>query len=136
MRTRLLAVGLATMATACGDASGAPRAVPSATPRAVPQAAVAPAFEVAPYGAIRGVLHGDRDTGCLWLTSPSGSKTQLVVHGDFRVDFDDAGVVLYRGATVHGREGKEASFAGGLFPGAGVPGCPVLPENGEHWHGA
>jgi len=129
-----VAAVFAVSAGACGESAAgvAPRAASSAPP--VPQAAVRPDFQGTELASIEGLLHGDRVTGCLWLESPSGIKTQVVVYGDYRVDFDDAGVVLYREGKVRGREGQRTSFGGGNRYGGGVEGCPA-PASGFIFHG-
>ena len=131
-----VAAVVALAATACGESAAgvAPRAVSSGSARPVPQAAVRPWTDGLPYAHLEGVLHGDRETGCLWVEFPGGTKQQVVVYGDYRVDFDDAGVVLYRNGEVRGREGQRTGFGGGGRHGGGVEGCPV-PASGWVFHG-
>ena len=114
----------------CADARGQRSGSPSATPRDVSTAAVRPSQGGTTLANVRGQLHGDRDTGCLWLTSRNAAPRQLVLYGNYRVEFDDAGVVLYRDGAVHAREGQDVSFAGGMFLDPGVPACPVPPTDG------
>jgi hypothetical protein len=56
------------------------------------------------------------------------------VYGDYRVDFDEHGVVLYRDGQVLHRESDDTSFAGGLVADEGVTGCPVTPRAGDLLH--
>jgi hypothetical protein len=83
-----------------------------------------------------GYLHGDRKTGCLWLsTQKNPERTQLLLHGDYRVGFDERGVFVREHGSTVAREGDRVSVGGGLSGSHGVTGCPVTGENlWEGWH--
>ena len=81
-------------------------------------------------GLIRGTLRADPSTGCLWLEEQGGEPlTQLLIQGDYRVDFSQAPVTVLDGETVAARVGERVNVGGGFVaPGQVevVQGCPAM----------
>jgi hypothetical protein len=93
---------------------------------------VRPGRNLVPFGSITGTLHGDRASRCVWIAQGSTAR-QLVLFGDYRLDFTDGGVTVFEKGAVVAREGDTASFGGGMVTDAGVPGCPVAAADGQVW---
>ena len=77
-----------------------------------------------------GVLDGDPDTGCLWLEHPSGGPEQIMLMGDFRVDWAADPPRVEKEDQSFAELGELISVGGGGENRDGVPGCPVSAENG------
>lgn len=93
-----------------GSASGSP--------------AVRPARALQEKAAAYGLLAGDPNTGCLWIETPS-RREQIILYGDFEVQFTDGQPVVRQDGTVVARGGEQVELAGGGSDDAGVDGCPV-----------
>ncbi len=98
-------------------------------------AAVRDSSGIVPEALTSGVLGGDPDTGCLWLEESSGNKQQVLLAGEFEVDWSaDPAQVLKDGAGW-ARVGEDIRVGGGNQPGIGVSDCPVPPPaSGTLWH--
>lgn len=76
-----------------------------------------------------GVLRGDPNTGCLWLTDDGARGTPIVLLHDTAVaDFGRSPWVVRNGAEVLATDGDRVSLGGGVGPNGlqgAVPGCPV-----------
>lgn len=128
------ACGQASNGEAVGRTTASPSPVTSApTPEASassmangPQSAILSNKPVGdrPSGSIFGELGGDFDSGCLWLQTPAGDRTQIRLIGEFEVSWKPA-LKIYREGVEHAAVGQKGGFGAG---GAGVPGvagCPV-----------
>lgn len=80
----------------------------------------------------RGVLGGDPTTGCLWLED-AGSRRQVLLVGDFEVDWAADPPAIERDGQPFAELGEDVHVAGGGEDGQGVPGCPVSPAGGNLW---
>lgn len=83
-----------------------------------------------PGNLLGGQLHGDRRSGCLWLTPAPGigSFTPFQVHlyGSYEIEWQSDGFRLWRNHEAIGREGDVLAFGGGpAFPAPAIDGCPV-----------
>lgn len=96
-------------------------------------AAVLPERESSYDAANFGILGGDPATGCLWLEQKTGSREQVLLVGDFEVDWTtDPAQVLLDGEPW-AELGEFLNVGGGGEANDGVPGCPVPPSNGHVW---
>lgn len=76
---------------------------------------------------ILGTLRAESSTGCLWLEGEGGEQlTQLLLQGDYRVDFSQDPAAVFDGDSVAARVGDRVDVAGGFTePVDGVEGCPA-----------
>lgn len=94
-------------------------------------AAVLPERDGGPDAANSGVLGGDPDSGCLWLEQPSGSREQVLLVGDFEVDWATDPPQVELDGEPWAEIGEFLNVGGGGEANDGVPGCPV-PTSGGH----
>lgn len=119
----LHAVGALLVALAvsgCADEQGA----------GVSRAAVVPADGTQMESAATGTLRADPSTGCLWLEGDNGDAlTQLLLQGDYQVDFSQSPPAILDGDSVVARAGERVELGGGQTPHVeDVKGCPVATD--------
>lgn len=80
--------------------------------------------------AIYGILHGDRASGCLWLTPVSplhgnAATTQIHLYGRYKAKWPRGQVRLYKDDKLLAKAGDKVSFGGGVSSTGAIAGCPA-----------
>jgi hypothetical protein len=94
-------------------------------------AAVLPDRDGGPEAANSGVLRGDPDSGCLWLEGPNGQREQVMLVGDFHVDWTPEPARVELGGEPWADLGEFLNVGGGGEANEGVAGCPVETSGGH-----
>lgn len=79
------------------------------------------------YAAASGVLGGDADTGCLWVTQASNVRTPIVfAHATAGTDYSSLPPTVRTSDAVIARFGDTVQLGGGFKPDAAVQACASL----------
>ncbi|MDQ3455975.1 MAG: hypothetical protein M3513_11055 [Actinomycetota bacterium] len=90
-------------------------------------AAVLPDRDIGYDAANAGVLGGDPDSGCLWLEGSGGGREQVLLVGDFEVDWTTEPPDVEKDGEPWAELGEFVDVGGGFEANEGVLGCPVSP---------
>ena len=93
---------------------------------------------ISALGGATGILHGDRRSGCIWLSNRISAhqitSEQIVLVGPFRVSWQP--LVVHERGQSNRYAGQRAEFQGGLIRDKGVSGCPIRPRTAHEIFGA
>ena len=117
--TSVVPLALVTLLSGCGATSVKGPAT----------AAVLPDRGIGYDAASAGVLGGDPDSGCLWLEESGGGREQVLLVGDFEVDWTTEPPQVEKDGEPWAELGEFVDVGGGFEANEGVPACPVSPTS-------